>query len=54
VGRAWPAAQAAITGTAEALGRGLSLWQSGLVRRYALSMFCGAALALVWALARAH
>ena len=53
-GRAWPAAQAAITGTAEALGRGLSLWQSGLVRRYALSMFCGAALALVWALARAH
>ena len=51
-GRAWPAAQSALAAGASALGRGLSLWQSGLVRRYALSMFCGAALVLVWALVR--
>ena len=52
-GQAWPAAQSAVASAAGALGRGLSLWQSGLVRRYALSMFCGAALVLIWALLRA-
>ncbi len=51
-GRAWPAAQSATAAGAAALGHGLSLWQSGLVRRYALSMFCGAALLLLWALVR--
>lgn len=45
--QAWPAAQRAIAAGASALGGGLSVWQSGLVRRYALSMVCGAALILV-------
>ena len=48
--RAWPAAEGGIAAAAAALGRGLSGWQSGLLRRYALSMCCGAALILLYAL----
>jgi hypothetical protein len=49
-GRAWPSAEGALAGAAGGLGRLLSGWQSGLLRRYALSMACGAALILIYAL----
>jgi NADH-quinone oxidoreductase subunit L len=53
-GRAWPAAQQAVVAAAQGAGGWLSAWQSGLVRRYALTMFWGAALvlAVTFALAR--
>ncbi len=47
---AWPAVQGGIAAAAAGLGRGLSGWQSGFLRRYALSMVCGAALILVFTL----
>lgn len=45
--RALPVAQGAVSAAASALGGGLSAWQSGLLRRYALSMVCGAAVILL-------
>ena len=53
-GRVWRGAQGAAASLAQAGSRGLGLWQSGLVRRYALSMVCGMALILIYALATAH
>jgi NADH-quinone oxidoreductase subunit L len=50
-GAARPAAEGAVAAAAGGLGRFLSGWQSGLLRRYALSMACGAALVVLWALA---
>ncbi len=52
--RVWRGAQGAVAGLATVAARGLSLWQSGLVRRYALTMFCGVALILIYALATAR
>jgi NADH-quinone oxidoreductase subunit L len=49
-GRAWPAAEAALAGAARALGGLVGAWQDGALRRYALSIFCGAGLVLLWAL----
>lgn len=52
--RAWPWAQEGLGGATRGVARVLELWQSGLVRRYALSMFCGVALLLVYALLRSR
>jgi NADH-quinone oxidoreductase subunit L len=53
-GTAWPAGERALAGAAAALGRALSAWQAGAVRRYALTMFCGTALLLALTLALAR
>ena len=45
-----PALEGVAAGTVGTLGRGLSMWQSGLVRRYALAMFLGTAAVLLYAL----
>ena len=55
LGGAWEgafgAAEGGLAAAAGTAGRFLSGWQSGLLRRYALSMACGAALVVLWALA---
>lgn len=49
---AWPRAETAVAGLV-GLGAGaVRIWQSGLVRRYALTMVWGAAVLLVWAIVR--
>ena len=51
-GEALPEGPQAVAGAARGLARVLSAWQSGQVRRYALSMFCGLAVLLAYALVR--
>ncbi len=53
-GVSWQRAQGSVAAVATAGGRALGLWQSGVVRRYAVSMSCGVALILIWVLAFAH
>lgn len=51
-GSAWPSAEGALAALASLGSQGVRVWQSGLVRRYALTMLWGAALLLLWAMIR--